>query len=265
MKKILFIGIGFALAIAVFAGAGLAYAQTQNPPPPGAPMGMPPAPAGDDPLGDYMIPAMAEIFGLTEEQTAALQLSRETMESLQAEMSPEEMQAAMQQVFTLAVENALADGVITQEQADQMLARAQRQGARLPGMTPPNPRTDPRSRAAEAYKQAFEAGKRIGRQEAILRPYVEAAIADYLNVSVEELQQMREDGLTWQSYAEEQGLSDEEIRDLRVELFTTAINNAVADGTITQEQADRMLEHLQNPVRRPGAPGGMPGGMPPQP
>lgn len=258
MKKLLLIGIGFVLAVAVFAGAGLVYAQTQNPPSPpfagpGSPMGMPFAQDGDHPLQEYIIPAMAEVFGLTEEQTAALELSRETMASLRAERTPEEMQSAMQQVFSIAVENALADGAITQEQADQMLARAQQQGARVPG----NARANLRSRAVDAYKQAFKAGKWVGRREMILQPYMEAAVADYMGVSVEELQQMHADGLTWQSYAQEQGLSDEELRDLRIELATTAVNNAVADGAITQEQADRILEHLQNPGWQPGAPGGM--------
>ena len=247
MKKLLFIGIGFALAVVVFAGAGFAYAQTAEPPAPEAPAQMPPVQTGDNPLHDYLIPAMAEVFGLTEEQTAALELSRDTMASLRAEMAPEEMQSAMQQVFTLAVENALADGAITQEQADQMLARAQRQGVRMPGMTPPNPRANTR----DQMKRAFNAGKRVGHQEALLQPYMEAAIADYLGVSVDELQGMREEGLTWQSYAQEQGLSDDEIRDLRVDLFTTAVNNALADGTITQEQADRILERIQNPRPQP--------------
>ena len=258
MKKLLSIGIGFVLAIAVFAIAGLTYAQTQGPPDV-------PAQGAENPLHDYMIPAMAETFGLTDEQAAALELSRDTMASLRDSMSAEELRASMQQAFSLAVENALEDGAITQEQADQMLARSRRQGAHVPGMPGMQPlqgqrNTPPRAQAADACKKAFEAGKRVGHQEAIMRPYMQAAVADYLDVSVEELQQMHADGLTWQSYAQEQGLSDDEIADLRMELFTTAINNALEDGAITQEQADRMLDHFQNPGRRPG-----PGGKKPKP
>jgi len=42
--------------------------------------------------------------------------------------------------------------------------------------------------------------------------------------------------------AQAQGLSDEEIRDRTAQLRADALAQAVADGLITQEQADWMLE-----------------------
>ncbi len=279
MKKLFLIGIGFALAVAVFGVAGFAYAQTQYPPEPqttdgpefpygragwsrgsrggtmdgqsafmsSGMMSFAPTEGEEGPLHDYVFPAMAEAFGLTDEQIEAFEIARETMQSIRADLSQDEIRAAMQQAFTTAIENALADDAITEEQAAQWLERLDQMGDRAPGMIMPgNDILDRRSKAG-SYMQGVSTGFRLSRQMMLNHEYMDAAIADALDISVEELDELRSaDGFSWQTYAAEQGLSDEEISAMRTEIFTNAVSAALEEGSITQEQADWVLERLEN-------------------
>ena len=84
----------------------------------------------------------------------------------------------------------------------------------------------------------------------LLRDYVQSALADILDVPVEEIQAQREAGNFFlKDYVEEQGLTQDEIADLIAEVFTTAIDQALADDAITQEQADWILERKVNSGR----------------
>ena len=74
----------------------------------------------------------------------------------------------------------------------------------------------------------------------VLHDYMLAAYADALNLSVDELQARLDAGDRIIDIAVEQGLSLAEFRDLKTTVRQTAIDNALADGVITQEQADLM-------------------------
>lgn len=69
---------------------------------------------------------------------------------------------------------------------------------------------------------------------------MEAAIAEALGVTVEELEAAHDAGKTAWDIAEEQGLTEEEFGTLMFDARKVAIDQAVADGTLTQEQADWM-------------------------
>jgi hypothetical protein len=273
MKKLFLIGMGFVLAVAVFGTAGFVYAQTQEPPEPqtnnetefpygsggwdrGTPGGRMGgrkgiAPGGmmgwgldegeGGPLHDYLWPALAEAFGLSNEQVEAFEIVRETMQGIRENLSQEEIRDAMQLAMTTAIEDALADGAITEEQAEQWLERLEQMEGFAPRM--------PFGGRGEAgiYRQGFSNGFKVGRQMMINHEYLDAAIAEALEMSVEDFQEMREEeGFNWATYAEEQGLTDEEFHTLRKEVFTNAINAALEDEAITQEQADWALERLEN-------------------
>jgi hypothetical protein len=75
-----------------------------------------------------------------------------------------------------------------------------------------------------------------------------AAIASTLNMSVDELEAALAEGTPLVVLAEQQGVEIEVVREAMEAVRVAAINEAVAAGTITQEQADWMLE-------RAGAPG----------
>ncbi len=77
-----------------------------------------------------------------------------------------------------------------------------------------------------------------------LHEYMQAAIAEEFDLSVEELQALHDDGKTLWAYAQEQGMTQEEFAEKMLAARTQALQAAVADGVITQEQADWMLERM---------------------
>ena len=86
----------------------------------------------------------------------------------------------------------------------------------------------------------------------VLHPYMVEAFAEALGFEPEALQARLEAGETLRSIAEGQGLDIEGFRELRQQARAEALEAAVADGVITQEQADRMLsrmDRLQERVR----------------
>ena len=142
----------------------------------------------------------------------------------------------MRSAMTTAVENALADGAITKEQAEAWLERLEQMEAMPFGG---------RGRAG-SYRQGFSSGLQFSRQMMVNHEYMDAAIAKALDISVDELQELRsEEGFNLLAYAEAKDLSDEEISALRTEILTNAVNAALEDGAITQAQADWVLERLE--------------------
>ncbi len=75
-----------------------------------------------------------------------------------------------------------------------------------------------------------------------MHEYMEEAIAEKLGMTVEELEEQYASGLSMWQIAEAQGLSAEEITTLMNEARSEALDAMVADGVITQEQADWMKE-----------------------
>ncbi len=77
----------------------------------------------------------------------------------------------------------------------------------------------------------------------LLEPYMEQAMAEAFGLSEEELDALHEQGQSLWLYAQAQGLTPEEIEAKMEAARETAIQAALADGVITQEQADWMLSH----------------------
>lgn len=71
-----------------------------------------------------------------------------------------------------------------------------------------------------------------------------AAFAQAFGLTPEELETRRQAGDTLWDIAQEQGLTAEQFQELMTTARTNAINQAVADGLITQDQADFMLERM---------------------
>lgn len=109
------------------------------------------------------------------------------------------------------LEMLVEDGVITQEQADNLVETRE---------------------AIQAERQA--------RQEEKLQ-----GVADVLGVTTDDLRQAREDGV---SLAELAGDDLPALVDYMTEQATERINDAVADGKITQEQADEKLDGLDERI-----------------
>ncbi len=80
----------------------------------------------------------------------------------------------------------------------------------------------------------------FGKGKGEMHEMMQATIADALGLTVDELEAAHNEGKTAWDLAEEQGLTDEEFSTLMFDARSGALAQAVADGTITQEQADWM-------------------------
>jgi hypothetical protein len=84
-----------------------------------------------------------------------------------------------------------------------------------------------------------------GEGTGLLSGYVHDALADALGLTPEELTERVANGETAWDIAQEQGLTFEQFQELKWEAHTAAIEQAVADGVITPEQAELMLSRIQ--------------------
>jgi hypothetical protein len=87
----------------------------------------------------------------------------------------------------------------------------------------------------------FSAGV-AGTGDGILHDYFITAYAEQLNLTVDELQARLDSGETMSQIALSTGLTLDEFRLLAQEVRTQAIAQALADGVITQAQADWMSQ-----------------------
>jgi hypothetical protein len=126
MKKTILIVAIVALALAAL-GAGVAFAQGTQPTQPYNPGTMMGGRGGYGPTHDYVEKALAEKLGLTETQVEDALASGITMYQLALDngVAEADLTAFMTEVHTAAFAQAVADGVMTQEQADWMLQRMQ--------------------------------------------------------------------------------------------------------------------------------------------
>lgn len=77
----------------------------------------------------------------------------------------------------------------------------------------------------------------------ILHDYLIAAYAEELNIPIADLEARLANGETMAQIALSTGLTLDEFRTLMVEVRTSAIDQALADGLLTQAQADWLKSH----------------------
>lgn len=135
----------------------------------------------------------------------------------------EELNAARQAAKESVLQQLVADGTITQAQADAILS-----GDGLRSIGP-----------------------------LMLHEEMQAVIADALGITVAELEAAHAEGKRLPELAAELGVALEDVQTAVQAAHEAAILQAVADGLITQEQADWMLQRHNN-----GMGMGMPGGGP---
>ncbi|GAB4580378.1 MAG: hypothetical protein Fur0022_31180 [Anaerolineales bacterium] len=183
---------------------------------------------GDHPLQPYVEEAVAGILGLTvEELQAARDEGTRTVDLIEAAgLTVEEFRTALAEATPAIVEQALADGAITQEQADLILEN----GLRVFGCGGPG-----------KYGGGFGGFGLHG--DGVLQPYVEEAAAEILGMTVEELQTARDEGTRTVDLIEAAGLTTDEFQTAMEEALPGIVEKALADGVITQTQADYILEN----------------------
>lgn len=89
-------------------------------------------------------------------------------------------------------------------------------------------------------------GLDAARGEGPVHEYMLSAFAEVVDLTAQEVETRREAGETFKEIAIAQGIAEADLPDLLVQVRTAALNAAVADGLITQAQADFMLERMEN-------------------
>jgi hypothetical protein len=120
----------------------------------------------------------------------------------------DELEAAQTAVQEAMLAQLVEDGTITQEQLDEMLE----------------------------MRALHDLAKEI-----FSRDDAQAVIAEQLGLTVEELAAARDEGTHIYDLAEEQGIDMDTLMTAVSEARTAAFDQAVADGLLTQEQADLLL------------------------
>lgn len=78
-------------------------------------------------------------------------------------------------------------------------------------------------------------------------------LADALDLTPEELEARHDAGETFWEIAEAEGLSAEEIQELMFSAHDVALEDAVANGWLTEEQAEWMDSHMQQQMLEGGS------------
>lgn len=204
----------------------------------------------------------------------------------------EELQAAHEAAWQNGVDQAFEQGLLTEAQAEWLKERSfgmHGRGSFLGDWLGENNGMDmealladelgisveelraARSEAAEASLQAaIDSGEITQEQADLMRAHLAligtigrgALEAQALGMSVEELQASREEGKFIPDLIEEQGLTQEEFQAAVHAAYEQMVNQAVADGVITQAQADLLLSAEAQPGlgTPPFGPDGVPGG-----
>lgn len=118
---------------------------------------------------------------------------------------------------------------------------------------PPNPNTPPDGTPTQGRGGRFGAAEQGMTGRGVNTPMnlmavdeaeMHAAIADALGISVEAFEAAVEDGQTVQLLAADLGIDFADIQAVMNDLHADALQQAVADGLVTQEQADRMASRV---------------------
>ena len=161
---------------------------------------------------------VADALGITVEELEAAKEAGTSMEEL-ATQNGTTIDAVKTAIFDArvdAINQAVADGDLPQEKADWMVERME---------------------TRQLMSQIID------------KDVVIEALAKTAGLTVEEWQTAREDG-TLRAKVQESGVTRAELAKAKQTAIEGMIDQAVADGTITQEQADMMKEKMNHGKRR---------------
>ena len=134
MKKILLVVSVLVVAVVIF-GAGFVFSQSQSVSAAGLPQGFGPGGmmggrGGYGPMHDYVEQALAAKLGLTEAQVEEQLAAGKSMYQIAIDkgIAEADVTALLTDVHKTAFAKAVADGVLTQAQADAMLQRMSANG-----------------------------------------------------------------------------------------------------------------------------------------
>jgi hypothetical protein len=109
------------------------------------------------------------------------------------------------------------------------------------------------NRGGRASRGGMFGGNQSCPEDGLLHDEIMAAIADELGISVEDLEARREAGETMAEIAISTGLTLEEFKTLMADIRTAVVDQALADGTLTEEHAEWMKSRGAGMPRGHGA------------
>lgn len=136
-------------------------------------------------------------------------------------VEPDELEAALEAAFGARLDAAVAAGELPQEVADELKERLKEGGLPFFGHGPP--------------------------RHMLLRGGLEAA-SSYLGLTPAELREALRDGQTLAEIATEEGKTVDGLKQAMVADATEHLNAAVADGRLTEQQKQRILEELPDRI-----------------
>ncbi len=137
-------------------------------------------------------------------------------------ISEDTLTSAMQETSVEMLDEAVASGRLTQEQADQIKARAGEDGLLFPFGGP----------------QHGPGGRSV----------VPEAAAQALGITQDQLMTELKDGKSLAEVAQAQGMSVEDFKAALLTQVKAQLDSLVADGTLTQEQADRVMQNTEENI-----------------
>jgi len=286
IKRLAYMLLGSILTLAVVFGGFAVYAQTTDEGDT-TPEAVPGEATSDSTLP--VRPSRGGLPGLGGH--GGLDLDNDTLLADALGITVEELQAAQNAARTARIEQAVADGLLTQEQADALLnGEVGPRGAfgfgghgrDLDGADGGTYLADALGITVEELQAAQEAARAAGLQQAVDEGLItqeqvdlmaaaqalhdaideDAIMAQVLSVTVEEYQAAKV-AHTVQDLVDASGLTREEIMTAVQDAHAAAVQQAVADGIVTQEQADALagtrgfgLGDFGGPRGGHGGPGG---------
>lgn len=250
-NNIVSMALGGLITLALVFGAYATFAQTGD-----DAVGTPDSPGAETETGDLRTPF--PFFSQWEQRgfdrigprAALADIDEAELLAEALGISVAELQAAQEAVRTAMIAQAVTDGQITQEQADQLLAAPGGMMASrgICGFGP------------HGVDRAALLAAELGISEEALQDALDQVQAARLKAIVEAGVLTQEQADLIAAYQAVQGFVDYDGLTTSVQsFFQDAIEKALADGVITQAQADLMLGNLSHLTMR-GFPGGrMPG------
>lgn len=86
----------------------------------------------------------------------------------------------------------------------------------------------------------------LGIERGVLHDYLVSAFAKAVGLTVEQVDTRLSNGETFKQIAIAQGKTEADLPALAAQVGKDALNQAVADGVITQAQADSLLQRIEN-------------------
>lgn len=147
-------------------------------------------------------------------------------------VSEEQLTQALKDARFEMIDEAVAAGQLTEEQAAKLKERIEENGGAFFGPGPEPRGGDPWERPCQTAR------------------FVVRATAEVLDVEPQEVVDALESGQSLAEFAESQGMSAEDFEAALLEEVRIGLDKLVSDGKLTQERADAIYERFSNNVDR---------------